>query len=74
MTPVDPQALQLAEADYRDAQARVETLRQVRNDVVCDAIQQGWTHAQISQATGLTRGRIGQIAQRIAIATTQKGS
>lgn len=59
---IDPQALALAEQDFREAVERVEELRQVRNDNVRTAIAQGWTHAQIAQATGLTRGRIGQLA------------
>lgn len=34
-----------------------------RRDAVREAISEGWTHAQIAEATGLTRGRIGQLAK-----------
>lgn len=61
---IDQQALELAERDFREAAERVEELREVRNDMVRTAIDQGWTHARIAQATGLTRGRVGQLAQQ----------
>lgn len=64
MTTVGRVSLELAEADYREAQERTDALRRVRNDVVRQALQQGWTHAQIAEATGLTRGRVGQLAMR----------
>jgi DNA-binding NarL/FixJ family response regulator len=53
--------LEKAEARYRRASARAETLRQARNAAVLEALAEGWTHAAISQATGLSRGRISQI-------------
>jgi CRP-like cAMP-binding protein len=61
MSAVDRLSLQLAESDYREAQERVEVLRQVRNDFVRHALEQGWTHARIAEATGLSRGRVSQI-------------
>jgi DNA-directed RNA polymerase specialized sigma24 family protein len=64
MIAVDQLALYHAESEYREAQERIEVLRRVRNDVVRQALEQGWTHARISEATGLSRGRVGQIAQR----------
>jgi len=54
--------LRKAEAAYQRAYRRAEALREARNAAVRQAIAQGWTHQQISDATGLTRGRIGQIA------------
>lgn len=65
LTPGDlglAESLALAEQDYRDAHARAESLRELRNDLVRQAIDDGWTHAAVSEATGLTRARVGQIA------------
>jgi hypothetical protein len=53
-----------AEARYQRASRRAEELRLERNQLVREALAEGWTHARIAEATGLTRGRIGQIAQR----------
>jgi hypothetical protein len=52
------------EADYRRAAAVAEGRRETRNTAIRAAIAAGLTHAQIAEATGLTRGRIGQIAGR----------
>ncbi len=54
--------LRKAEARYQRAFARAEAAREERNRLVREALDAGWTHAQIAEATGLTRGRIGQIA------------
>lgn len=54
--------LRKVEADYRAASTRFEKVREARNDAVREAAAQGMTHAQIAEATGLTRSRIGQIA------------
>jgi DNA-directed RNA polymerase specialized sigma24 family protein len=59
--PVDREQLIAAEIAYQDAHKATEGLRQERNDLILLALQQGWTHAQLSEATGLSRGRIGQI-------------
>jgi hypothetical protein len=53
-----------AEARYQRACRRSEELRQERNTLVEQALAEGWTHARVAEATGLTRGRIGQMAQR----------
>lgn len=53
--------LRQAEAAYQAASRRAEKLRQERNALVLQALLEGWTHAAISQATGLSRGRISQI-------------
>lgn len=52
-----------AEARYRRACQRAEALRLERNAMVLEALNAGWTHAQIAKATGLTRGRVGQLAK-----------
>jgi hypothetical protein len=54
--------LQKTETAYWVASRNAEKARVVRNGLVQRAIMEGWTHAQISEATGLSRGRIGQIA------------
>ena len=54
--------LRQAEARYRRAHGRAELERAARNTAVRQALAEGWTHQQIADATGLTRGRIGQIA------------
>lgn len=54
--------LKKAEAAYRAAFSRAEAKREARNAAVRAALAEGWTHARISEATGLTRGRINQIA------------
>jgi DNA-binding NarL/FixJ family response regulator len=56
--------LRKAEARYQRAVRRSEEAREVRNAAVLAALAQGWTHARIAEETGLTRGRIGQIALR----------
>ena len=55
--------LQRVENNYRLAARQAEQLREKRNQLVRQALAAGMTHAQISEATGLSRGRIGQIAQ-----------
>ncbi len=57
-----PSELRKAEARYQRAASRAEDARQERNRLVREALQAGWTHARIAEATGLTRGRVGQIA------------
>lgn len=54
--------LRKAEARYQRAFARSEQLRRERNALVHAAIAAGWTHARIADATGMSRGRVGQIA------------
>jgi hypothetical protein len=54
--------LRKAEARYQRAFARSEAAREARNAAVRAALAEGWSHARISEATGLTRSRVGQIA------------
>jgi transcriptional regulator with XRE-family HTH domain len=53
--------LRKAEARYQRAFRRSEDARAERNALVLRALEAGWTHAQIADATGLSRGRISQI-------------
>src|SRR5947209_7443622 len=63
-TPDAALTVELAElsARIREQQQALRALEEPRNRLVKRAIAKGWTHAQIAEATGLTRGRIGQIA------------
>ena len=56
--------LHKAEARYRRAHGRAEAEREARNATVRAAIADGLTHAQVARATGLTRARVGQIADK----------
>lgn len=56
--------LRKAEARFQRAFRRSESEREERNQLVRQAIAAGWTHAQVAEATGLTRSRVGQIALR----------
>jgi DNA-directed RNA polymerase specialized sigma24 family protein len=56
--------LRNVERIYRGERADLEKARERRNAAVRQAISEGWTHEQIADATGITRGRIGQIATR----------
>jgi hypothetical protein len=58
--------LRNAQNEFAASEDETRELRLARNTAIQTALQAGWTHAQISQATGLTRGRIGQLAQRLS--------
>lgn len=60
-----PEELRSAEASYREAFRLSEEARQVRNALVLEALDSGWTYAQIAEALGVSRGRVGQIAQQL---------
>jgi hypothetical protein len=55
--------LQHAELSYRAAAQRAEQLREARNAAIFAALDAGVSHTVIADATGLTRGRVGQLAQ-----------
>lgn len=55
--------LRKAEARYQRAFARSEELRRERNALILEALEAGWTHAKIAEATGMTRSRVGQLAK-----------
>jgi hypothetical protein len=48
--------LQEAEARYQRAYRQSEQLREQRNELVRQALAEGWTHARIAEATGHPRG------------------
>jgi hypothetical protein len=54
--------LRAAEAAYKAASKRHEDAKAVRNDLVRRAADEGWSYEEISQAIGLSRSRVGQIA------------
>lgn len=58
-----PDELRKAEARHQRASRRYEAEREARNAAVRRALAEGWTHARIAEATGLTRSRVGQIAK-----------
>jgi hypothetical protein len=59
---VTSEQLERAEDAYRRAAAAYEQARAARNAAVREALSEGWTHARVAEATGLTRGRVGQLA------------
>jgi hypothetical protein len=60
---VTEKTLGIAQGAYRAASTRAEQLRDRRNAAVRAAIDAEITHAEVARATGLTRTRVGQIAQ-----------
>ena len=56
--------LRKVEAAYRAAARHAEELREWRNAAVMRALAEGWTHQQIADATGLSRGRVSQIGSQ----------
>jgi transcriptional regulator with GAF, ATPase, and Fis domain len=59
---IGEQDLRAAEAAVQSASVRADELRGERDRLVRAATQDGWSHARIARALGLTRGRVGQIA------------
>lgn len=57
-----PQELATRVAPWRRAQTKADSLVSDRDAAIREALPH-MTHAQIAWATGLTRGRINQIAQ-----------
>jgi hypothetical protein len=51
-----------SEARFRKATAHTVRMRAERNAAIAAALDAGWSHADIARATGLTRSRVGQIA------------
>lgn len=44
------------------AEARLQQEREVRDELIRQALAEGWSHAQIARAAEVTRGRVGQLA------------
>jgi hypothetical protein len=61
--------LRQAEARYKRASSRADAMREQRNALVHEALTEGWTHAQIAEATGLSRGRVSRGAVASPAAT-----
>lgn len=59
--PMTAEELRRAELRYQRAFALAEKAREERNRLIEQAAKQGMTHAQIAEATGLTRSRVGQL-------------
>lgn len=64
--------LQFAETAYRAAYTRSEEARARRNTAIRMAVEAGWTHARIAEATGLSRARVGQLAPKTAPITENR--
>jgi hypothetical protein len=60
--PITAKKLHDAEAAYKRASKRHEDARGARNDLVRRAADEGWSYQEISEAIGLSRSRVGQIA------------
>jgi hypothetical protein len=61
---VKPETLASAEADYQRAIATAEASRRKRDRLIRNAVRAGMPQAEAARATGLTRGRVGQIIGR----------
>ena len=60
-------AVALSEAELQRvsrAYEQREALREQRDDLIRQALAAGWSQTKISELTGLTRARIGQLAVR----------
>lgn len=55
--------LRKAQRAHDRTAGRYKEITERRNALVRQALAEGWTHQQISNATGLSRGRISQIAR-----------
>lgn len=63
MTTTDPRKLQRAVAR---AEATYASACEARNNWLIDRINDGWTHQQISDALGISRGRVAAILKSSA--------
>jgi DNA-directed RNA polymerase specialized sigma24 family protein len=65
----NPELAKTLRSVSKDIRRRQDALRPIearRNELVRQALAEGWTHAQIAEATGLQRARIGQLASKDA--------
>ena len=67
---------QLTESEirYRAVADAHERARTERNGMVGEALRRGWSHSEVALATGLSRARVGQIAQPQDADTDQRSS
>jgi hypothetical protein len=61
--PALTEELRILSQDIRARQAQLPELEERRNALVRQALADGWTHQQIADATGLSRGRISQLKE-----------
>jgi len=57
------ETLRAAARAYERAAAGAERARSHRNALVRAALADGWTHAEIAEVAGLSRGRIAHLAR-----------
>jgi len=60
---ITSEQLKKAEAAHRAAFRRSEQKREARNELVRQALAQGWKPAHIAREMGITRARVGQIGE-----------
>lgn len=60
--PVTADQLREAQEAFEVAETAREAARERRNQLVGEARREGWTQQQIADATGITRGRVNQLA------------
>lgn len=63
-TPLSEKMLRDAQRAFERADAKAAERRALRDALVAAAIDAGWSQTRIAEATGLTRGRVGQLASR----------
>src|SRR3954464_9814502 len=56
--------LRAVEVRFQQVSREREQVRAERNGCVAQALAEGWTHARIADAMGMTRGRVGQLAMK----------
>jgi DNA-binding NarL/FixJ family response regulator len=64
-TPLSEKTLSAAQRAFERDEARAARSRTKRDALIADAIAAGWSQTRIATATGLTRGRVGQLASRL---------
>ncbi len=53
--------LRLAHEACRSADIDAQAARDLRKRLIRQALAEGWTHARVAEALGVSRGRIGQL-------------
>ena len=56
--------LRAAEHRFHRADQDREQAREYRNQLIRQAVTNGWTHAQVADAVGFSRARVAQIAPK----------
>ncbi len=50
---------------HERAEAKAKAAADARNEAIYEALREGWTHAKIADATGLSRGIVSKFAKRM---------